>query len=90
MHEITITKYFCDICKKEHNSKEAAYRCEQSHDVDERLRLIEGSVICPTCHGNGELESNDGCDMRPCYTCDGWKVVIPTIETRKFLRKVGE
>ena len=82
--------YICDFCKKEYNSKDEAWKCEQSHDIDERLKLIEGSIICPMCGGKGWYYGNDGCDTRSCYDCNGKGVVIPIIETRRVYKRIGE
>lgn len=90
MHEKVVKTYICDFCKKEYYTKEAAWKCESSHDIDERLKLIEGSIICPTCNGKGWYYGNDGCDTRTCGTCNGKKIIIPVIETRRFYKKVGE
>ena len=90
MQEKVVKTYTCDFCKKEHHSKEAALECEQSHNLDERLKLIEGSTICPICKGRGWYYGNDGCDTRTCWDCNGKGIMIPVTETRRILKRIGE
>ncbi len=90
MKEKTTITYICDFCEKGYPNKEDAYKCEQSHSIEEKLKLIRGSVICPTCKGQGWYYGNDGCDTRTCYDCNGKGIVIPVIETRRFYKRIGE
>ena len=91
MQTVTKTTYICDFCKKEYGSKEAAWNCEQSHDINERLKLVENSIICPACEGQGWVFGNDGCDTMGCDVCDGKKIVIPEVEIvkRRYYKKIG-
>lgn len=90
MQEKIVKTYVCEFCGKEYPTRDDAIKCEQSHDINERLKLIKDSVICPTCRGTGWYYSNDGCDVRTCYDCGGKGIVIPVIETRKVYKRIGE
>lgn len=61
MQEVTKTTYICDFCKKEYDSKDAAWKCEQSHDINERLKLEDVNKQLINCL----IEIKNYCSISP-------------------------
>ena len=74
--------YECSICKQRYESMSDAVHCERTHMLDDKLRIVESSIPCPDCGGQGWYYGNDGVDRRFCNTCRGLGVVIPETTTR--------
>lgn len=65
-------KYVCDECREEFFEKDACEHHEKVHELKRKLsHMPAGTVICPTCKGEGGYYGTDGVDWRTCGSCKG-------------------
>ena len=70
--------YVCDYCGRDNfKTAEECEQHEKAHRLEELQKKVPGSIICPSCNGDGGYYGNDGCDWNTCYVCGGKGIVIP-------------
>lgn len=65
-------QYVCEQCEKAFWVKEQCKTHERMHELERKLtHMPGGTVICPSCEGEGGYYGTDGVDWRCCGVCKG-------------------